>query len=357
TVFTGNSLNNTKVGTAGKDFIIGLGGNDTLTGNAGNDTVDGGIGNDTLWATAGDGDDSYIGGAGTDTYNLSATSVAANVNLTLGTASSAQTGNDTLSGIENVIGSSGDNIITDAIGANSLTGGAGNDTFVLLGDDSRDVLVGGVGIADTADYSAATANLTVNLTTTTATVFGTGSTTARSDTVNTIEYFIGGSGNDSITGSAAANVLNGGLGNDILSGVAGKDTLLGGDGDDILTGGLGLDTLTGGAGADRFDFNLTTESGVGAAVRDVITDFLTLTDILDFAGIDADTTLTGDQLFSFDYTDNATFTGVAQLVYHYEGSGASEITVIEGNVNADLGTDFQIALTGHQTFVAADFAL
>src|SRR4051812_14738988 len=43
---TGDSLNNTLVGTDGDDLIQGLGGDDTLIGGAGNDTLDGGIGDD-----------------------------------------------------------------------------------------------------------------------------------------------------------------------------------------------------------------------------------------------------------------------------------------------------------------------
>lgn len=47
----------------------------------------------------------------------------------------------------------------------------------------------------------------------------------------------------------------------------------------------------------------------------------------------------------------------AQLRYHYEGSGANEITVIEGNVNANLAPDFQVALLGHHTLQASDIVL
>ena len=74
TAIIGNGDDNTLAGTAGNDFQLGLGGNDTLLASAGNDVID--------------------GGSGTDTYSLSATSAAANVNLTAGTATSATTGND-----------------------------------------------------------------------------------------------------------------------------------------------------------------------------------------------------------------------------------------------------------------------
>ncbi len=91
----------------------------------------------------GDGNDTYIGGAGTDTYDLSSTSADATVNLVNGTASSADTGTDTLSGIENVIGSNGVNTITGTASANRIEGRGGND--VINGGGGGDTLLGGAG--------------------------------------------------------------------------------------------------------------------------------------------------------------------------------------------------------------------
>ena len=48
-----------------------------------------------------------------------------------------------------------------------------------------------------------------------------------------IENAIGGSGNDTLIGNGAANVLQGGLGNDVLLGGAGADILIGGSGSDL----------------------------------------------------------------------------------------------------------------------------
>lgn len=77
-----------------------------------------------------------------------------------------------------------------------------------------------------------------------------------------IENAIGGTGNDTITGNATANVLNGGAGTDRLSGLGGNDTLIGGAGSDVLTGGAGADafmftaTLNRSTNLDRIvDFN------------------------------------------------------------------------------------------------------
>ena len=329
---TDNGATNTSVGTAGVDIILGLGGADTLIGNAGNDTIDGGSGNDRIVATVNDGNDAYFGGAGTDTYNLTNTTSDATVNLSLGTASSAETGIDTLSGIENVVGGSGNNTMTDGAGVNRLDGGAGNDKFIMTLDNARDDIRGGVG-SDTVDYSAFANNLNIALNGTgNSNVIGSGITGATSDLIRNIENVIGGSGNDTIVGDNQANQINGGAGND------------------TITGGNGADVLTGGLGADAFVYGATNQSGIGIAVRDVITDFLSGTDRLNFAGIDANTTTGGNQAFTFNNTAGAAISAAGQLVYHYEGIGASEITVIQGNVNNNLGADFEVALTGHITF-------
>jgi Ca2+-binding RTX toxin-like protein len=339
TAVIGTSGNNTLAATAGNDILLGLDGNDNLTGNAGNDKVDGGAGTDTFNATINDGNDIYIGGAGTDTYNLSATSVAATVNLTTGTAASAQIGTDTLTTIENVVGGSGDDTITDGAGANQLDGGAGNDTFILTADNTRDTLIGGAN-SDTVDYSAHTANLTVTLNgNTAAIVTGSGSTNANSDQITAIENFVGGSGADTITGDAGVNQINGG---------AGADLIRGGQGADVLTGGLGL---------DRFIYGNTNESGIAAASRDIITDFASGIDKLDFSGIDANTATAGTNDAFSAMLSGTTFSAAGQLRFHYEFVGVQEYTVVEANVNTNLAADFQVALLGHHTFVASDIIL
>src|SRR5262249_20476064 len=70
------------------------------------------------------------------------------------------------------------------------------------------------------------------------------------DTLLAIESVTGGAGNDTISGSGTANVLNGGAGNDTLAGFGGADTLIGGEGNDVLAGGAGNDTIDAGAGDD-----------------------------------------------------------------------------------------------------------
>ena len=103
---------------------------DTLTGNVGNNTVSGGIGDDILVASAGT--DVLDGGANTafgDTADFRDATSGVNVNL--GGAQQDFTANGlglvTLTNIENLTGSSHDDLLTGNAGANRLDGGAGTD--------------------------------------------------------------------------------------------------------------------------------------------------------------------------------------------------------------------------------------
>jgi Ca2+-binding RTX toxin-like protein len=165
----------------------------------------------------------------------------------------------------------------------------------------------------------------------------------------------GQSGDDTLDGGASADVLRGGSGNDTLRGGAGNDTLLGGLGSDTLNGGANTDTLTGGLGeADTFVFTSTADAGNTAATRDRITDFEEAGgDKIDGSGIDANTATAANDPFVFLNTVGAAFTAAGQLRYVQVGG----LTLIEGNVNAALGADFQIELTGTHTLVAGNFTL
>ncbi|MGH6865241.1 MAG: hypothetical protein ACREDO_03475 [Methyloceanibacter sp.] len=73
--------------------------------------------------------------------------------------------------------------------------------------------------------------------------------------------------------------------------------MLGNLGNDVLLGGAGRDTLSGGPAADRFVFNNLNDSKVGGA-RDTIINFHhSQGDRIDLYGIDANTSLPGNQAF------------------------------------------------------------
>lgn len=135
-------------GEAGDDRIFGESGDDLIAAGAGNDTVIAGAGNDLITGKAGDGDDTYFGddsggGTGTDTLDLSA--ITANLNVDLGngllgrgSASSSQSGTDTLWSIENVATGAGSDTITASKATNVIEGGAGDDTFRFLSAEAAD---------------------------------------------------------------------------------------------------------------------------------------------------------------------------------------------------------------------------
>lgn len=137
-------------GEAGDDRILGGTGDDVIDAGAGSDTVIAGSDDDLIIGTVGDGNDTYFGddsdiggGTGTDTLDLSA--ITANLTVDLGngllgrgSASSTQSGSDTLWSIENVATGSGDDTITASNAVNVIEGGTGNDTFRFLSAEGAD---------------------------------------------------------------------------------------------------------------------------------------------------------------------------------------------------------------------------
>ncbi|QIS94618.1 matrixin family metalloprotease [Nitratireductor mangrovi] len=235
----GNAANNSLSGGAGNDTLFGGDGTDTLSGGGDNDILDGGSGADQL-----------DGGSGVDTADYSASAGRVNVSLSTGTALGGDAHGDTLSGIENLIGTNSS--LTDFLTGNSLAnrieGLAGDDFLAGLG--GADVLIGGSGV-DTADYSASTQRIAVNL----ASGKGFGGD-AQGDTLSGIENLIGTNSSltDFLTGNSLANRIEGLAGDDLLAGLGGAD---------VLIGGSGIDTADYSASTGRINVNLSTGTGLG----------------------------------------------------------------------------------------------
>lgn len=303
------------IGSSYADTLTGNSGNNVLTGGAGADILDGGVGRDTA---------SYTG------------STAVNVNLLLGTATGGHAAGDKLISIENLIGSSYADTLTGNSGNNVLTGGAGADK-----------LNGGAGI-DTASYEGATAGVTASLANA---AINTGD--AKGDSYASIEQLVGSSYADKLYGNGGANQLTGGSGNDVLDGGSGNDVLDGGNGNDTLYGGAGADDLIGGAGADTFAFKALSDSTVATSGRDTILDFSgTGGDRIDVSAIDANTSASGNQAFT--YLGTAAFTGKAGELRYVKG--ASD-TYVYGDVNGDAKADFAIHLDDAVTMTKGYFVL
>ena len=349
------AMNNIEIiiGSNNDDFITGTSGDNTLYGNGDNDTLVGGLGNDVIYggnASSDTGNDtaSYAGSTGSEAVNLAA-------NASYGTATGAD-GNDTLYGIENVIGSdfadiiTGDgkaNIINGGNGGDTINGGANNDTLygesgddTLAGGQGNDLLYGGDAVAgsgnDTADYSTATAALAITLD-----VNGNAANVNDGlggiDQIYGFQNLIGGANNDMLSGNASNNILSGGLGNDILDGSLGDDTLFGGNGDDTLIGGAGTNLLDGGTGTDTADYSaqagaiVVTLAGTadGNATGTGISD--TLRRIENVIGGSGNDSITADS--------NANFVdgGAGTDTVSYAGSGAGITLALNGASNSTAG--------------------
>ena len=120
------------MGGAGNDTLIGNTDANKLVGNDGNDSLIGGAGDDTL-----------EGGAGDDTVSYSDDTAGVTVDLDLGEASGPDSGNDTLTGIENAVGGAGNDTLIASGDGNKLIGNGGNDS--LAGGAGNDTLEGGDG--------------------------------------------------------------------------------------------------------------------------------------------------------------------------------------------------------------------
>ena len=270
-VITDTAGNNTIYGEGGNDdiegstdidIIYGGDGNDDIDGDFGDDKIYGGDGNDILqgWygndlLDGGAGDDTITGGSGTDIVTYASASAAVTVNLATTTAqNTVGAGTDTITTVENVIGSAYNDTITGNSSANLIQGGAGDDAL------------NGAGGTDTLSYSEATSGITVSL------AVGTAQNTggAGTDTISNFENLTGSEFNDTLTGSSIANTINGLGGNDVIEGGAGND---------ILDGGGGTDTLTYVNAASAVTVNLSTASSqnTGGAGSDTISNFENLT--------------------------------------------------------------------------------
>ncbi|MEA2481259.1 MAG: hypothetical protein QOJ07_3181 [Thermoleophilaceae bacterium] len=123
-------------GGDGNDTIAGGPGADTLSGGAGDDRLDGGDGDDTLIGS--EGNDSLTGGTGTDTisYVDRATKISASLATGVGGAPGES---DTIAGAESLRGGAGDDTLEGDGGPNRLDGAGGAD--VLRGLGGSDTLV------------------------------------------------------------------------------------------------------------------------------------------------------------------------------------------------------------------------
>jgi len=269
--------------------VIGTAAADALFGGAEGDNIMALAGRDMIFA--GDGDDNVLAGSGRD--------------MIFGDG-----GNDRL------FGEGGDDFIEGGAGNDFVVGGAGADLFVATMNDGDDVyygddVTGGSG-SDTLDMSQITADTSVDL--------GSGSggrgyaSSAQSgnDVLWSIESFIGGAGNDTITAGSAQNEMDGGVGNDVYRFLSASDA----DGDTISS----------------------FEPG----------------DKIDLSQIDANGSGPGKGTFTLV---SEAFSGGGQILVTHETGANGDVTVIQGNIEGDNGPDFSISIRGRHDLTQDDFQL
>ncbi len=421
---TGSADADSLLGGAGADVIDGAGGDDLVDGGSGIDTLEGGAGNDSLYSqTLANGaiEDVIDGGAGADALYLTAGVHGAIVDLAVASGNLVSIEHvvgtalaDTLGGNDaaNILsGGGGDDIMAGAGGADTLYGGAGHDSLRgdggdnvlygeagddrLLGGSGHDQLYGGAG-TDIVDYRASAQGVAINL----GSVLQSGGD-ADGDKFEDgqIENAEGSDFSDSITGTAAVNVLKGFAGDDMLDGGTGADTLIGAAGNDIYvvdnagdvvteaasegsdtlrttlasyalganvenltytgassftgTGNSLANVITGGAGADTLDGGTGADTLIGAAGND--------TYVVDNAGdVVTEAASEGTDTVRTTLASYALGSNVENLTYiggsAFTGTGNSLANVITGGAGADTldggtGADTLIGGAGNDIYV------
>ncbi len=239
-----------------------------------------------------------------------------------------------------VFGDGGDDTLLAGAGHDDLYGGYGADR--LQGGAGNDWIDGGAG-KDAALYGDAVYGVSVDLAASAA------SGGAGRDTLVGIENVGGSRFADRLSGNGLSNVLLGEEGGDRLTGLGG---------DDFLYGGTGRDTLLGGAGGDWFVFRSVTEAGL-ATGADIIGDFQHGTDTIDLGRVDASSALGGNSAFLWRGTGNfgTSLAGELRIERHNSSGTANDYTIVYGDTDGDLASEFMIKLSGLINVTAGDFVL
>ncbi len=209
-------------------------------------------------------------------------------------------GNDLLSGF------SGADTLNGGVGGDTMVGGGGNDTYIV--DNAGDVITERLNEGTDLVQSAMTYTLAANVE------------------------------NLTLSGTAAINGIGNALGN-ILIGNSASNMLTGGDGNDTLDGGAGNDTMVGGLGDDVYVVNVST---------DVVTEA---------AGAGNDTIQSAITLTLANNVENLLLTGTTAI----NGTGNTLDNTLIGNagnntLSGGIGSDTLIGGAGNDTYVVDNAA-
>jgi Ca2+-binding RTX toxin-like protein len=368
--------NDTYEGDGANEIVDGLGGNDILRGRGGGDTLTGGDGDDTLLPGDDYLADTITGGDGFDTIDYSEISedgIYLDISGFFALRNTSAT-NDTITGIEAIIGTATGDVLAGVEGQSIINGGDGND--FLIGRNAQ--LTGGAGTDFFAvfDYNNTITDFEVGidfitngsitlvneaggdtfLTFSTGAVFQivgvTGLTLAQWQENSASGWFIDNAGgSDTDTQFGGAQFLFGAGGDDTLNGAGGDDTIYGGPGADTLLGASGADLVDGGSGDDILVVNDS-----GSFINETLaggsgTDTLRLTD----TGSSQQYILSQAIVSSIERFEFASTLGdfaYAHIVQSQFGAGFSTALNVVGSALID---QFEISMTSAGTFSLAGF--
>jgi Ca2+-binding RTX toxin-like protein len=348
----------TITGSSSANNITTGSGNDTIDGGGGADVISAGAGNDTVgyYGT----ESSIDGGTGTNTLTLHS---AATINL----GNSDQTSGDStnVTNFQNVDASelSSAVSITGSSGANTITGGSGDDT--IDGAGGADIISAGAG-DDTVTYHGTETSIdggsgTNTLVMSTAATVDLGNVDQTSGDSTNVANFqnVDGSALSSaltLTGSSGANIITGGSGNDTINGGGGADHLFGGGGDDLFIvdqSSLNLGTTIDG-GTGNNSVNIAANSGTITDTELVAS--LTNIQSIDFtaSNVNASLNLSGSQISQMDGGTANT------LTVHFDAGDTLNITDPGANVASNVvgnTTNYTIYDDASHTNVVAHLSL
>ncbi|MEL7485678.1 MAG: calcium-binding protein [Pseudomonadota bacterium] len=318
------SIENITGSASGDDQIAGNAGANVLNGNGGADALFGEGGDDTLIVD--EFDTTIDGGEGSDTIDLSDLGEAVNVDLDVNNAGASTPGaaptqdgrltvganaDQSLTDIENIIGTDFNDVLFGNTENNIIDAGAGDDR--VHGFGGADTLDGGDGV-DIVLLNQAGGGVTIDL----------AAGTVGASTIVNFEDANGGAFNDNVFGDEGDNLL------------------IGGGGDDVIDGRAGSDALTGDAGADAFRFEALSIDGVQTS----ITDFEEGASGDRFQLDAGDFGLASDAAVSFQSIDaTAALAGVPTGT---ELNGSNVIVLLNVDDDGDAGTVFNARSAAQQ---------
>lgn len=333
-IITGTGNGESLDGTAGDDEITALGGSDAITVSRGRDSVDGGDDYDLLHLHA----SGLALGAGPHQYTISADRLfdaSGALDTTFTSIEALQLTDDTPSDVTlDASGWSGMllNVGVQA-GTHDLIGSAGGDTFGVNGGSGT--IDGGAGsdwVAFNVDTGANAAAIVASMAGGAIILAQAGGPSLSVRNVERIGFGAYGGGALSVDGSALSAAL-------LFTQTNLADTFIGGSGNDSLTGswtatGTG-DLLTGGGGADNFAF-VTFAAFGGATITD-----LSEQDVISLSS-------TPDAV---RFIGTAAFSGTAGEVRYVRGATQ---TLLIGDADGDGIGESTLTLSGSFQ-IAADF--